>query len=107
MPEGDTIHYAARRIRPLVEGLAPEISHPNPRLRGERWPDKLAGRAVTSVDAHGKHLFVRFEGGLLIHSHLRMTGSWGTYLAGDRWRRSTSSSSKSSLMMSGPRPAIR
>ena len=87
MPEGDTIHYAARRIRPLVEGLAPAISHPNPRLRGERWPDKLAGRAVTSVDAHGKHLFVRFDGGLAIHSHLRMTGSWGTYRDGQRWRR--------------------
>ena len=32
--------------------------------------------AVTSVDAHGKHLFLRFEGGLSIHSHLRMTGKW-------------------------------
>jgi glycerophosphoryl diester phosphodiesterase len=87
MPEGDTIHYAARRIRPLVEGRVPEIAHPNPRLRGERWPEKLAGRAVTRVDAHGKHLFVHFEGDLAIHSHLRMTGSWGTYRDGQRWRR--------------------
>jgi len=87
MPEGDTIHYAARRIRPLVEGRIPEIAHPHPRLRGERWPDKLAGRAVTAVDAHGKHLFVHFEGDLAIHSHLRMTGSWGTYRPGQRWRR--------------------
>ena len=87
MPEGDTIHYAARRIRPLLEGLVPEVSHPSPRLRGERWPHKLAGRVVTSVDAHGKHLFVRFDGELAIHSHLRMTGSWGTYRAGQRWRR--------------------
>ncbi len=87
MPEGDTIHYAARRIRPLVQGLVPEIAHPHPRLRGERWPAKLAGRAVTDVDAHGKHLFVRFEGELAIHSHLRMTGSWGTYRPGQRWRR--------------------
>ncbi len=87
MPEGDTIHYAARRIRPLVEGLVPEIAHPSPRLRGERWPEKLADRSVRSVDVHGKHLFVRFEGGLTIHSHLRMTGSWGTYKDGQRWRR--------------------
>ncbi|HEV2774063.1 MAG TPA: DNA-formamidopyrimidine glycosylase family protein, partial [Solirubrobacteraceae bacterium] len=64
MPEGDTIHYAARRIRPLLTGLIPEIAHPNPRLRGERWPEKLAGRAVTHVDAHGKHLFVHFDGDL-------------------------------------------
>jgi endonuclease-8 len=87
MPEGDTIHYAARRIRPLVEGRIPALAHPHPRLRGERWPEKLAGRAVTGVDAHGKHLFVHFEGDLAIHSHLRMTGSWGTYRPGQRWRR--------------------
>jgi len=87
MPEGDTIHYAARRIRPLVEGRIPQITHPNPRLRGERWPEKLAGRAVSRVDAHGKHLFVHFEGDLAIHSHLRMTGAWGTYRDGQRWRR--------------------
>ena len=31
---------------------------------------------MTSVDARGKHLFLRFEGGLVIHSHLRMTGKW-------------------------------
>jgi endonuclease-8 len=87
MPEGDTIHYAARRIRPLVEGLVPAIDHPHPRLRGERWPQKLAGRAVTGVDAHGKHLFVRIEDDPAIHPHLRMTGSWGTYRPGERWRR--------------------
>jgi len=87
MPEGDTIHYAARRIRPLVVGLVPEIAHPSPRLRGERWPVKLAGHRVASVDAHGKHLFLRFEDDLVIHSHLRMTGSWGTYRDGQRWRR--------------------
>ena len=89
MPEGDTIHYAARRIRPIVDGRVPEIEHPHPRLRGERWPEKLAGQAVTSVDAHGKHLFVRFENGLAIHSHLRMTGAWRTYRPGQRWRRGT------------------
>jgi endonuclease-8 len=87
MPEGDTIHYAARRIRPFVVGRVPQITHPHPRLRGDRWPRKLAGRAVTRVDAHGKHLFVRFEDDLAIHSHLRMTGSWGTYRPGERWHR--------------------
>ncbi|MBA3302231.1 MAG: Fpg/Nei family DNA glycosylase, partial [Thermoleophilaceae bacterium] len=66
MPEGDTIHHAARRIRPLVEGLVPEIEHPSPRLRGECWPQKLDGRHVQAVDAHGKHLFVRFDGGLTV-----------------------------------------
>jgi endonuclease VIII len=77
MPEGDTVHYAANRIRPILEGHVPDaIATPHPRFGRDRWPERLAGRAVRSVDAHGKHLFLRFEGGLVIHSHLRMTGSW-------------------------------
>jgi endonuclease-8 len=77
VPEGDTIHYAANRIRPVLAGHVPdEIATPHPRFGRARWSERLAGRAVTSVDAHGKHLFLRFEGGLTIHSHLRMTGSW-------------------------------
>jgi endonuclease-8 len=88
MPEGDTIHYAARRIRPIVEGRVPEIETPHPRFGADRWPQRLAGRAVRAVDAHGKNLFLRFEGDLTIHSHLRMTGSWGTYAHGRPWHRS-------------------
>src|SRR3954467_7047548 len=77
MPEGDTIHYLANRIRPVLDGQVPdEIATPHPRFGRDRWPERLAGRAVRSVDALGKHLFLRFEGDLVIHSHLRMTGSW-------------------------------
>jgi endonuclease-8 len=86
MPEGDTIHYAANRIRPVLEGHVPdEVATPHARFGRDRWPERLAGRAVRSVDAHGKHLFLRFEGGLTIHSHLRMTGAWRV-LDGDRPR---------------------
>jgi endonuclease-8 len=89
VPEGDTIHYAARRIRGILEGRVPdEVLTPHPRHRLDRWPERLAGRAVESVDAHGKHLFLRFEDDLTLHSHLRMTGSWGVYERGRRWRRS-------------------
>jgi endonuclease-8 len=89
MPEGDTIHYAANRIRPILAGRVPdELRTPHPRLRPGRWPERLGGREVLAVDAHGKHLFLHFEGELVIHSHLRMTGSWGTYRPGQRWRRS-------------------
>src|SRR5687767_13614573 len=88
MPEGDTIHFHANRIRPVLEGHVPDaLETPHPRFGRDRWPERLAGRAVRSVDARGKHLFIRFEGGLTIHSHLRMTGSWGTYYEGERWRR--------------------
>lgn len=88
MPEGDTILRAARRMRPVLEGAVPdEIVTPQPRHARDRWPERLRGRAVTSVDTHGKHLFVRFEGDLVVHSHLRMTGAWGVYPRGARWRR--------------------
>ena len=89
MPEGNTIAYAAQRMRPVLEGHVPdEIRTPHPRHALERWPERLAGRAVERVRTHGKHLFVCFEGELTVHSHLRMTGAWGVYAPGGRWRRS-------------------
>jgi endonuclease-8 len=91
LPEGDTIAYAAARIRPVLEGRVPdEIRTPHPRHSRQRWPERLAGQTVRSVDTHGKHLFLRFEGGLVFHSHLGMTGAWGLYDPGQRWRRSAS-----------------
>jgi endonuclease-8 len=90
MPEGDTIHSAARRIAEvLVDKQIVSIETPHPRHRLDRWPEKLAGRGVRAVDARGKHLFLRFEGNLTLHSHLRMGGMWGVYGRGRRWRRSS------------------
>jgi endonuclease VIII len=89
VPEGDTIHNAARRIgAALVGSEILEIETPHPRHLHDRWPERLGGCAVRRVDARGKHLFVRFEGDLTLHSHLRMTGLWGVYRRGQRWRRS-------------------
>ncbi|HEV2752435.1 MAG TPA: DNA-formamidopyrimidine glycosylase family protein [Solirubrobacteraceae bacterium] len=88
MPEGDTIHHAANRMRPVLVGAVPQVDTPHPRLGHERWAERLADRAVTSVDARGKHLLIRFEGDRVLHSHLRMTGHWGTYRPGQRWGRS-------------------
>ena len=89
MPEGDTIHHAANRIRPVLAGRVPdELRTPHPRFAADRWPERLAGRVVESVEAHGKHLFLRFAGDLLIHSHLRMTGAWTVRPEGARWPRS-------------------
>jgi endonuclease VIII len=89
MPEGDTIAWAANRIRPVLEGHVPDsIETPHPRLAKDRWPERLSGRMLERVWTHGKHLFLQFEGGLVIHSHLAMTGTWGVYRNGRRWRRS-------------------
>ena len=65
MPEGDTIAYAARRMRPVLEGHVPEkIRTPHPRHAMDRWPERLQERVVTEIRTHGKHLFLRFEGEL-------------------------------------------
>jgi endonuclease-8 len=88
MPEGDTIRSAASRIGAALIGHEIEaIETPHPRFGVDHWSQKLAGRQVRAIDVHGKHLMMRFEGGLTIHSHLRMTGAWGVYPRGRRWRR--------------------
>ncbi len=75
--------WAATRMRPVLEGHVPdEIVTPQLRHRHDRWPERLRGRAVRRIDTHGKHLFIGFEGGLVLHSHLGMVGSWS--VAGER-----------------------
>jgi endonuclease VIII len=77
VPEGDTILWAATRIRAAVNDCDDpivEVRHAHERLRG--WRDKLDGHRLTRVDTHGKHLFLHFEGGWVVHSHLRMSGAW-------------------------------
>jgi endonuclease VIII len=89
MPEGDTIHNAAHRVGAALVGKPiVSIETPQERHRMDRWPERLEGRGVHRVDARGKHLFVRFDGDLTLHSHLRMGGWWGVFRRGERWRRS-------------------
>jgi endonuclease-8 len=88
VPEGDTIHYAANRMRPVLAGHVPdELLTPHARFARDRWPERLKGSEVKAVDARGKHLMIRFANGLTIHSHLRMSGSWQIHAIGERWRR--------------------
>jgi endonuclease-8 len=47
----------------------------------------LVGRTVERVEAQAKHLLVRLSGGLTLHTHMRMTGSWHVYPAGEKWRK--------------------
>lgn len=48
---------------------------------------RLVGQQITAVEAIGKNLLIRFDGGLEIRTHLRMNGSWHRYRPGERWRR--------------------
>ncbi len=75
MPEGDSIHRAAARLRSLV-GDRIEAESPNPRGLATGVARVVDGRVLESVDAVGKHLLLRFEGGVVLRSHLRMSGRW-------------------------------
>jgi endonuclease-8 len=75
VPEGDSLHRAARRLQPLV-GQRLEAESPNPRGQATGVAERIDGRVLESVSAVGKNLLLRFEGGLVVRSHLRMTGRW-------------------------------
>jgi endonuclease VIII len=75
MPEGDAIHRAARRLQVLA-GQRVEVETPHPRAATKGLVDRLDGRLLESVEAVGKNVLLRFEGGLVLRSHLRMTGRW-------------------------------
>lgn len=83
MPEGDTIHRAAARLRRVLHGREVE-SFAAPRLPP---PFPEPGETVERIEARGKHLLVWFSGGLVLHTHLRMTGSWHLYERAATWRR--------------------
>jgi endonuclease VIII len=75
MPEGDSLRRAARKLQVLV-GERVAVETPHPRAAVERVAERLDGRRLEGVDAVGKNLLLSFEGGLVLRSHLRMTGRW-------------------------------
>ena len=89
MPEGDALLRAAKRLQVLV-GQQIEVETPHPRAAIKHLAQRLDGRTLQAVEAVGKNLLLRFEGGLVLHSHLRMTGRWrveprGARLTGRPW----------------------
>ncbi len=89
MPEGDAVHRAALRLQPLV-GQRITASSPHPRARVERVAERIDGRRLESVEAVGKNIVLRFDGGIAVRSHLRMSGRWsvrpkGTRAVGAPW----------------------
>jgi endonuclease-8 len=89
MPEGDSLRRIAARLQPLV-GERVDVETPHPRAAVKQIAERLDGRRLESVEAVGKNLFLRFDGGVVLRSHLRMTGRWrleprGTKRVGRPW----------------------
>jgi endonuclease VIII len=85
VPEGDTIHRTASALRIALVGKITE-GFEAPMLVG---PTPSAGRRIERVESHGKHLEMAWDDGLVLHTHMRMTGAWHLYHADERWRKPT------------------
>lgn len=75
------------RLNDALAGSAVTARSPGPRRPEGLAPERLNGAELLAAESRGKHLLLRFEGDLVLHSHLGMRGSWHLYSRGERWRR--------------------
>ncbi|MCP3817734.1 Fpg/Nei family DNA glycosylase [Streptomyces sp. A3M-1-3] len=75
MPEGHTIHRLAEDHLTRFAGWPVRVSSPQGRFAESAA--LLDGRVLDGVDAHGKHLFLGFEGADWVHIHLGLFGKLG------------------------------
>jgi endonuclease VIII len=73
MPEGDVVWRTARQLHEALARRVLVLSD----FRVPRYATvSLAGRTVTEAISRGKHLLIRVDGDVTVHTHLRMEGSW-------------------------------
>jgi endonuclease-8 len=88
VPEGDTIHRAAKTLQAALAGKAvTRFETVLPALARVDDQTPLRGRTIERVHAIGKHLLIELSGGLTLRTHLRMNGTWHIYRTGERWIR--------------------
>jgi formamidopyrimidine-DNA glycosylase len=78
VPEGDSVYVLARRLDVLT---GRRLRRGELRVPQHATAD-LAGRTVLEQTTYGKHLLTRLSGGLTLHTHLRMDGSWTVVRSG-------------------------
>lgn len=83
MPEGDTIFLAATHLRRALVGQ--RITRSDFRVPRFATSD-ISGQTITEIAIRGKHFLFRTDGGLTLHSHVRMEGEWHLYRHAERWR---------------------
>ena len=86
MPEGDTVHRAARLLDRSLSGDV--LVRTDFRVPQHATAD-LAGATVVETVSRGKHLLTRIDGDerWTLHTHLKLEGSWRVHDPGERWRR--------------------
>jgi len=79
MPEGDVVWHTASRLR----GALADRTLTSSDFRVPRYATSdLSGQTVTEVVSRGKHLLIRTDAGLTVHTHLKMEGFWRVSPAG-------------------------
>jgi endonuclease-8 len=77
VPEGDTIWRTARTLQAALGGKTVVDFHSTlPMVAAAARRLEIIGSAIEGVEAHGKHLLVRFRGGVVLHTHQGMKGRW-------------------------------
>jgi endonuclease-8 len=86
VPEGDTVFRAARLLDRTLAGRV--LTHSDFRVPQLATAD-LSGGLVLGTWSRGKHLLTRIDTDRpwTLHTHLKMEGSWHSYMRGQRWRR--------------------
>jgi endonuclease VIII len=88
MPEGDTIFRTARTLQRALGGhVVTRFESVFPALTRVAVDRPIVGRTIESVSSRGKHLMMMLTGDLILHTHMRMNGSWHIYRPGERWQR--------------------
>jgi endonuclease VIII len=83
VPEGDSLARAAARLQVLV-GQRVEAESPHPRGQVTGVAAAVDGKLLERVESVGKNLLLHFEDGVIVRSHLRMTGRWRVYPRGSK-----------------------
>ena len=113
MPEGDTLFRTAETLRKALRGRTVQrFVTTVPHVAQIAQANPVSGWEITAVEARGKHLLIVMRdpeppdpllaedidvppginlelkrGDMVLHTHLRMTGSWHIYRPGEAWRK--------------------
>jgi len=77
MPEGDTIYRAAATLNRALSGKpVARFESVFPALTRVHEDHPLTAGTIDKVESKGKHLLMHFSVGVVLRTHMRMSGSW-------------------------------
>ena len=88
MPEGDTIFRTATVLRRAIGGqVVTGFEAVAPKVTAAARDEEIVGSTVDVIESDGKHLFITFSTPkrVVLHTHMKMSGSWHVYRPGEAW----------------------